>query len=35
LYRLQAIVGLSDSATQSEHQTSSILQTGEKLLRIV
>lgn len=35
LYRLQAVVGLSDSATQSEHQTSSILQTGEKLLRIV
>ena len=35
LYRLQAVVGLSDPATQSEHRTSSILQTGEKLLRIV
>jgi hypothetical protein len=35
LYRLQAVVDLADSAIQSEHQTSSILQTGEKLLRIV
>ena len=35
LYRLQAVVGLSDLTSQSKQQTSSILQTGEKLLRIV
>lgn len=35
LYRLQAVVGLSDPTSQSKQQASSILQTGEKLLRIV
>jgi hypothetical protein len=34
LYRLQAVVSLTDSAKQSKHQTSSTFQTGEKLLRI-
>jgi predicted flap endonuclease-1-like 5' DNA nuclease len=35
LYRLQAVVGLSDPTSQSKQQASSIFQTGEKLLRIV
>lgn len=34
LYRLQAVVSLSDPALKSEHRTSSIIQTGEKLLRV-
>lgn len=34
-YRLQAVVGLLDPTLQSERHTSSILQTGEKLLQVV
>lgn len=35
LYRLHAIVDLSDAATQPKHRASAIFQTGEKLMRIV
>ena len=35
LYQLQAVVSLSDPASKSKHQTYSIFQTGEKLLRVV
>jgi hypothetical protein len=34
LYRLQAVVGLSDPASPSEHQPTSTVQTGEKLLQV-
>jgi hypothetical protein len=33
-YRLQAVVGLSDPASPSEHQPASTVQTGEKLLQV-
>jgi len=34
LYRLQAVVGLSEQASPSEHQRTSTFQTGEKLLQV-
>jgi hypothetical protein len=34
LYRLQAVVGLSDPASPSEQHTASTVQTGEKLLQV-